>query len=308
MASGTPLQREVFARNQFSGRFFGTMNLSEPHAGSSLATILTRAVPDGPNHETDPLGPRHRLSGRKMWISAGAHDMAENIVHLVLAKIPGPDGQLIAGTSSIALFIVPQHLVDVNGSLTGERNDIALAGLNHKLGYRATTNTLLNYGEGRYRVRAPGGTDGRGAGAIGYLVGKPGEGLRCMFQMMNEARIQVGLGAAMLGFAGYLSSLAYARERIQGQSITERGSGRKDAARPPVPIIDHPDVKRMRLAQKSYSEGALALELYCAWLVDESQVGEPEAVARTNRLLEVLAPIAKSWPSEWCLEGNSLAI
>jgi len=308
MASGTELQKKVFARNQFAGRFFGTMNLSEPHAGSSLAHILTRAVPDGPEHATDPLGPRYRVSGRKMWISAGEHDIAENIIHLVLAKIPKPDGQLPDGAGGISLFIVPRHLVDSHGRLTGERNDIALAGLNHKLGYRATTNTLLNYGEGRYPVRAPGGTDGRGSGAIGYLVGKPGEGLACMFQMMNEARIQVGMGATMLGFSAYLASLHYARERLQGQSITARGTVKAGVGRAAVPIIDHPDVKRMLLAQKSYCEGALALQLYCSRLVDESRNGDRGEAARASVLLEVLTPIAKSWPSEWCQEGNSLAI
>jgi alkylation response protein AidB-like acyl-CoA dehydrogenase len=298
MAHGTPLQREVFARNEFSGRWFGTMCLSEPQAGSSLSDITTRAVVDGEGFEADPLGPRYRLRGNKMWISAGEHEITENIVHLVLAKIPGPDGKPVPGTRGISLFIVPKRLANVQGELTGERNDVALAGLNHKLGYRGTTNTLLNFGEGKYPVRGA-------AGAIGYLVGKPGEGLRCMFHMMNEARIGVGLGAVMLGYAGYEASLDYARGRPQGRPIT--GSG-KDATQPQVPIIQHADVKRMLLAQKSYVEGGLALELYCARLVDEQQTGDEAAAAEATTLLEVLTPIAKSWPSEWCLEANSLAI
>jgi butyryl-CoA dehydrogenase len=186
MAHGTPLQREVFARNEFAGRWFGTMCLSEPQAGSSLSDVATRAVSDADGFEADPLGPRYRLRGNKMWISGGEHELTENIVHLVLAKIPGPDGKLVAGTRGISLFIVPKHLVDIHGQLTGERNDVALAGLNHKLGYRGTTNTLLNFGEGKFPVRGQ-------AGAVGYLVGRPGEGLRCMFHMMNEARIGVGL-------------------------------------------------------------------------------------------------------------------
>jgi butyryl-CoA dehydrogenase len=196
----------------------------------------------------------------------------------------------------------------VDGELTGERNDVALAGLNHKLGYRGIPNTLLNFGEGRFPVRADvsgGGLDGAGAGAIGYLVGKPHEGLRCMFHMMNEARIAVGLGATMLGYAGYEASLDYARNRPQGRPM---GVGGKDVAKPQIPIIQHADVKRMLLAQKSYCEGALALELYCARLVDEQQTAETEASARAALLLEMLTPIAKSWPSEWCLEANSLAI
>ncbi|KPF61497.1 acyl-CoA dehydrogenase [beta proteobacterium AAP51] len=298
MAHGTPLQREVFAKNEFAGRWFGTMCLSEPQAGSSLSDIATRAVPDGEGFETDALGPRYRLRGNKMWISGGEHEITENIVHLVLAKIPGPDGKLVAGTKGISLFIVPKRLVNTAGELTGERNDVALAGLNHKLGYRGTTNTLLNFGEGRFPVRG-------GAGAIGYLVGQPGEGLRCMFHMMNEARIGVGLGAVMLGMAGYEASLAYARQRSQGRPITGAG---KDATQPPVPLVEHADVKRMLLAQKAYAEGGLALALYCARLVDELHTGDEAARAEAGLLLEVLTPIAKSWPSEWCLEANSLAI
>jgi alkylation response protein AidB-like acyl-CoA dehydrogenase len=298
MAHGTPRQKEVFARREFEGRWFGTMCLSEPQAGSSLSDVATRAVPDGDAHDADPLGPRYRLTGHKMWISGGEHEITENIVHLVLAKIPGPDGQLIPGTKGISLFIVPKRLVNAEGSLTGERNDVTLAGLNHKLGYRGTTNTLLNFGEGRFKPQGK-------AGAVGYLVGRPGDGLRCMFHMMNEARIGVGLGATMLGMAGYEASLAYARERPQGRPMAEGG---KDARQPQVPIIRHADIRRMLLAQKSYCEGALALELYCARLVDEQHTAEPAQAQEAGRLLEMLTPIAKSWPSEWCLEANSLAI
>jgi alkylation response protein AidB-like acyl-CoA dehydrogenase len=298
MAHGTERQQEVFAKNEFSGRFFGTMCLSEPQAGSSLSDIATRATPDGDDFEADPLGPRFRLRGNKMWISNGEHELTENIVHLVLAKIPGPDGQLIAGTKGISLFIVPKKLVDTQGRLTGERNDVALAGLNHKLGYRGIPNTLLNFGEGKYPARGK-------PGAIGYLVGKPGDGLKCMFHMMNEARIGVGLGAVMLGYAGYEASLEYAKGRPQGRPINPTG---KDPKQPQVPIIQHADVKRMLLAQKSYCEGALALELYCSRLVDELHTGEADQRAEAGLLLEMLTPIAKSWPSEWCLEANSLAI
>ena len=307
MVHGTKMQQAVFAKHEFAGRFSGTMCLSEPQAGSSLSDVVTRAVPDGERFESDPLGARYRLRGNKMWISNGEHELSENIIHLVLAKVPGPDGKLIAGTRGISLFIVPKKLVGVDGELTGERNDVALAGLNHKLGYRGIPNTLLNFGEGKFRVRGADGAglDGAGAGAIGYLVGKPHEGLRCMFHMMNEARIAVGLGAAMLGFAGYEASLDYAKNRPQGRPA---GVGGKDVSRPQVPIIQHADVKRMLLAQKSYCEGALALELYCALLVDEQHTGNTEASARAALLLDMLTPIAKSWPSEWCLEANSLAI
>ena len=298
MAHGSEAQRKVFAFNQFNGRFAGTMCLSEPQAGSSLSDITTRAVPDGEDHAGDALGPRFRLTGNKMWISTGDHELTENIVHLVLAKIPGPDGKTVAGTKGISLFIVPKHVVNSQGELTGERNDVALAGLNHKLGWRGTVNTLLNFGEGRYLPHGK-------RGAIGYLVGQPGEGLRCMFHMMNEARIGVGLAATMLGLAGYYASLDYARTRTQGRPVGPAG---KNPEMPPVRLIDHADIKRMLLAQKAYGEGALALGLYGARLVDELHTGDADQKHQAHWLLEVLTPIIKSWPSEWCLEANSLAI
>jgi alkylation response protein AidB-like acyl-CoA dehydrogenase len=298
LVHGTEAQKKAFAAHEFNGRFSGTMCLSEPQAGSSLSDVATRATPDGDDYQSDPLGPRYRLKGNKMWISAGEHELTENIVHLVLAKIPGPDGKLVPGTRGISLFIVPKKMVDTEGQLTGERNDVALAGLNHKLGWRGTTNTLLNFGEGKYPVRG-------GAGAIGYLVGQPGKGLHCMFHMMNEARIGIGLAATSLGLAGYYASLDYAKNRPQGRPVGPAG---KDPAQPQVRIIEHADIKRMLLAQKSYGEGALALLLYCARLVDEQHTGSPEAADDARLLLEVLTPVAKSWPSEFCLEANSLAI
>ncbi|HEX6720965.1 MAG TPA: acyl-CoA dehydrogenase family protein, partial [Burkholderiaceae bacterium] len=296
MVHGTPLQKAVFAKSEFAGRWFGTMCLSEPQAGSSLSDITTRAVPDGDDFASDPLGPRYRLRGNKMWISNGEHELTENIVHLVLAKIPDAGGKLVPGTKGISLFIVPKKLVNERAELTGERNDVALAGLNHKLGYRGIPNTLLNFGEGKFAVRG-------GAGAIGYRVGAPGEGLRCMFHMMNEARIAVGLGAVMLGYAGYEASVQYARDRAQGrlpQKAAPGGAGGpsgKDASKPPVRIVEHADVKRMLLAQKAYVEGGLALALYCARLVDEQHTGAPGAAREAAMLLEVLTPIVKSWPS-----------
>ncbi len=299
---GTKTQAEVFAANEFNGRWAGTMCLSEPQAGSSLSDITTKAVADGLSHADDPLGPRYRITGNKMWISSGEHDMTENIVHLVLAKIPDESGKLVAGTRGISLFIVPKKMVNAKGELTGERNDVVLAGLNHKLGWRGTTNTLLNFGEGAFK---PDGAAGAAAGAVGYLVGKPGEGLRCMFHMMNEARIGIGMAATMLGLAGYYASLDYAKNRPQGRPI---GGAGKDASQPQVRLIEHADIKRMLLAQKSYGEGALALALYCARLVDEMHTAEADAANEARLLLEVLTPIVKSWPSEWCLEANSLAI
>ncbi|MBL8376585.1 MAG: acyl-CoA dehydrogenase [Burkholderiales bacterium] len=284
LANGTPAQIETYVRPQLAGRWFGTMCLSEPQAGSSLSDIRTRAEPQADGS--------YRLFGNKMWISAGEHELAENIVHLVLARIPGSP----PGVKGISLFIVPKFVVGDDGSI-GERNDVVLAGLNHKMGYRGTTNTLLNFGEGRHR---PGGAPG----AVGHLVGEPNRGLACMFHMMNEARIGVGLGATMLGYTGYLHSLDYARNRPQG-----RHPAAKDPQAPQVAIIEHADVKRMLLAQKAYVEGALALNLYCARLVDEQKTAtEERARHEAGLLLDLLTPIAKSWPSQWCLEANSLAI
>jgi len=288
IAHGSPAQVDAFVRPMLAGRFAGTMCLSEPQAGSSLADIRTRAEPDG----VDPLGPRYRLFGTKMWISAGEHEITENIVHLVLARIPGAP----MGVKGISLFIVPRRMLGADGA-SGERNDVALAGLNHKMGHRGTVNTLLNFGERRFE---PGGK----AGAVGYLVGEPNRGLACMFHMMNEARIGVGLGAVALGYAGYLESLDYARQRPQGRPLAAR-----DPATAPVPIIEHPDVRRMLLAQKAYVEGGLALNLYCARLVDEQRTArEASDGTEATLLLEILTPVAKSWPSQWCLAANDLAI
>ena len=308
MAHGSELQRQVFALNEFSGRWSGTMCLSEPQAGSSLSDVMTRATPDGNAFAFDPLGARYRLKGNKMWISAGDHELTENIIHLVLAKIPDADGKLIPGVRGISLFIVPKKLVNEKAELTGVRNDVALAGLNHKCGWRGTTNTLLNFGEGKFKVQTD-NSAGDGSGAVGYLVGEPGRGLSYMFHMMNEARIGVGMAATMLGMAGYEASLEYAKNRPQGRPVAG-GSQKvvKDASQAQVRIIEHADIKRMLLAQKSYSEGALALELYCAKLVDEQHTADAIAADEARLLLEVLTPIAKSWPSEWCLEANSLAI
>ncbi|AMJ61483.1 acyl-CoA dehydrogenase [Bosea sp. PAMC 26642] len=289
-AFGTSAQIETFALPQIEGRWLGTMCLSEPQAGSSLADITTRAVVDG----EDDLGPRYRMSGSKMWISGGDQNISDNIVHLVLAKIPDASGALLPGVGGISLFAVPKFLPD------GTRNDIAVAGLNHKMGYRGTTNCLLNFGEGtRHR---PGGE----AGAIGYRIGEAGSGLALMFQMMNEARISVGLGAAALAVRGYRQSLAYARERPQGRPLV---GGSKVPAAKQRPIVEHADVRRMLLAQKSYAEGALALILYCAELIDqETTAATAEDKARAVALLGLLTPVAKSWPSEFGLAANDMAI
>lgn len=284
ITNGSEEQVRTWVMPMVEGRFHGTMCLSETQAGSSLSDITTRAVPQDDG--------TYRVFGNKMWISAGSHELGENIVHLVLAKIPGSP----PGVKGISLFVVPRFLLEEDGSV-GERNDVVLAGVNHKMGFRGTVNTVLGFGEGEYK---PGGK----AGAVGYLIGEPNRGLAYMFHMMNEARIGVGLGATALGYTGYLKSLRYARERPQGRRLAS-----KDPVDPQTPISEHTDVKRMLLAQKSYVEGALGLELYCSGLVDDEMTA-PEDEARKNAglLLEILTPIAKSWPSQWCLEANSLAI
>lgn len=286
---GTPAQIDAYVRPMLQGRFFGTMCLSEPQAGSSLADITTRAVP--------LLDGTYRLFGNKMWISGGDQNISENIVHLVLAKAADANGKLEPGVSGLSLFVVPKLLLDERGH-PSERNDVVVAGLNHKMGYRGTTNCLLNFGEGRHRPLGE-------AGAVGQLVGRLGEGLACMFHMMNEARIGVGIGAAALGYSGYLHALEYARNRPQGRLPTQRGQ----VTAPQVPIIQHPDVRRMLLMQKAYVEGGLALGLYCSKLVDDSLTAPDASVRQQAKyLLDLLTPVAKSWPSQWCLAANDLAI
>ncbi|MBD3922995.1 acyl-CoA dehydrogenase [Nocardioides cavernae] len=284
LAHGTPEQVERFVTPMLEGRFFGTMTLSEPHAGSSLGDVVTRAVPadDG----------TYRIFGSKMWISGGDHEMGDNIVHLVLAKLP----DAAPGTRGISLFVVPKHLVGEDGSI-GERNDVALAGINHKLGSRGTVNTAPVFGGGAF-------TPGGAAGAVGHLVGEPGKGLSYMFHMMNAARLGVGMSATTTAYTAYLKALEYARSRPQGRRL-----GAADPSAPQVPIIEHADVRRMLLAQKSYVEGALALNLYCSRLLDvQATARDEEERTGTGRLLDLLTPIAKSWPSQWGQESNSLAI
>ena len=274
---GSDEQKQRFLQPMIDGRFFGTMALTEPHAGSSLSDIRTRAEPAGDGS--------YRLKGNKIFISGGDHPLSENIVHMVLAKLPDAP----PGVKGISLFIVPKFLVNDDGSL-GPRNDVLLAGLFHKMGWRGTTSTALNFGDN--------------GNCVGYLVGEPHKGLAYMFQMMNEARIGVGMGAIMLGYAGYLYSLNYARERPQG-----RLPDGKNPASTQVPIIEHTDVKRMLLMQKAYVEGAFDLGLYTARLTDDQQTVDSEQERRNaGELLDLLTPIVKSWPSEFCLKANELAI
>src|SRR6266850_1015490 len=273
----SPEQKERYLRHLLSGRFFGTMALTEPQAGSSLSDILTTATPN-------PDG-SYSLRGTKIFISAGDHDLAENIVHLVLAKIPGAP----PGVKGISLFVVPKYRVNADGSL-GPANDVTLAGLFHKMGYRGTVSTQLSFGE-KGECRAE-------------LVGQPNQGLTYMFHMMNGARISVGMGAVMIGYTSYLHALDYARERPQGRPLSA-----KDPRSPQVSIVEHADVRRMLLAAKSYVEGGLALGLYAARLDDELDTAvSSEARRDAEALLSLLTPVVKAWPSQYCLLASDLAI
>ncbi|MGB6138640.1 MAG: acyl-CoA dehydrogenase, partial [Shewanella sp.] len=259
------------------GRFMGTMAMTEPGSGSSLGDLITKAVKadDG----------TYRISGNKIYISGGDHDLSDNIVHLVLARIQGAP----KGVKGISLFVVPKFLLNDDGSI-GADNEVALAGLFHKMGGRAQTSTALSFGEKN--------------GSVGYLVGEEHCGLKYMFHMMNEARIMVGTSGAVLAVAGYQYSVDYAKNRPQG-----RLPSCKDPQSPMVNIIEHADVKRMLLAQKAYAEGAMALVLYGTQLSDDEHTAATEEQRQyAHTLLDFLTPIIKTWPSEYGPKANSLAI
>lgn len=269
--------RERFLPPMLDGRFSGTMALTEPGQGSALGDLRTLARPaaDG----------SYRLFGQKMFISGGDHELTDNIVHMVLARIEGAP----AGTRGISLFLVPKFLVNSDGR-RGERNDVALAGLLHKLGYRNTTSTVLNFGEQ--------------AGAVGYLVGEANKGLSYMFQMMNEARIGVALGASSLAYQSFIHALDYARERPQG-----RLPGAKDPLSPQVRIVEHADVRRMLLQQKTYAEGSLALCLYASSLYEDAHTAPEEQTRRdAGELLDLLIPMVKSYPSKYGVIASDIGV
>ena len=274
---GTQEQIDTWVSRLRTGEFAGTMALSEPQAGSSLADMRTKAVPQADG--------TYRLFGNKIWISGGDHELSSNIVHAVLARIEGAP----AGVKGISLFICPKFLLNDDGSL-GARNDVQLAGLFHKMGGRGQTSTALNFGEND--------------GAVAYLVGEPHQGLKYMFHMMNEARVMVGTSGATLAMCGYQYSLEYARERPQGRKPSS-----KDPLSEPVMLIEHADIRRMLLAQKAYAEGSWSLCLFASQLVDDWKT-HPEESGRQAafELLDFLTPIVKTWPSEYGPKANDLAI
>lgn len=272
---GSAEQKERYLPKLVSGEWTGTMCLTEPQAGSDLAAVRMRAVPSG-NH--------YLISGQKIFITFGEHDMSENIVHLVLARLPdAPEG-----TKGISLFIVPKFVPDADGS-PGERNDVFCAGIEHKLGINANPTCTLNYGEKR-------------GGAIGYLVGEPNRGLEYMFVMMNAARFSVGVQGLAIADRAYQSALAYAKERVQGRDVGVRDGGA-------VTIVHHPDVRRMLMTMKAQVEAMRALAYVTAAAFDLQQKHPDEAERKAQRaFVEFMIPIVKGWCTETAIEVCSTAL
>jgi alkylation response protein AidB-like acyl-CoA dehydrogenase len=294
---GSQELKDTFTPKMYTGEWQGTMALTEPDAGSSLSDISTTAEP------TENEGV-YKIKGQKIYISAGDHDGCDNVIHLMLAKIKGGP----SGAKGISLFVVPQKRLEekVDGSNGGKNgtaqnsqltnhnsqlknNDVITAGVYHKMGYKGAPIAHLMVGSND--------------NTFGYLVGEPHKGLTYMFQMMNEARIGVGMNATAIGTAAYYASLEYAKERPQGRVISD-----KDITKPQVQIIRHADVKRMLLFQKAIVEGSLALLTQCSMYADLASVTEGEEREHYHLLLDLLTPIAKSYPSEMCCLTTSAAV
>ncbi|MZR11807.1 acyl-CoA dehydrogenase [Maritimibacter sp. DP07] len=265
-AHGSDEQKQTYLPNMVSCQWTGTMNLTEPHSGTDLGLMRTKAEPQDDG--------TYKITGQKIFISAGDHDMSENVIHLVLAKIPGgPDG-----VKGISLFIVPKFLVNEDGSL-GERNAVSVGALEEKMGIHGNATCVMNYD-----------------GATGYLLGQEHKGMRAMFTMMNEARLGVGVQGLGQATAAYQNALDYARDRLQGRAVT----GVEAPDKPADPIIVHPDIRRALLDQKSFIEGARALVLWSAELIDRSQrQGDEEA----EGLVSLLIPVVKGFLTDKGLES-----
>jgi len=273
-AHGSPEQKATFLPKMISGEWCGTMNLTEPQAGSDLSLIKTRAVRDGQHY---------RITGQKIFITYGDHDFTDNIIHLVLARIP----EAPAGTRGISLFVVPKMLVKPDGSL-GERNDLRCVSLEHKLGIKASPTAVMAFGDER--------------GAVGYLVGEENRGLAYMFTMMNNARLGVGLEGVAIAERAYQQARDYAKSRVQSRDIAS--SDEK-----PVTIIHHPDVRRMLLSMRAQGEAMRALVYYAAALLDLAK-RHPDAAARQahERLVDLLIPVCKAWSTDIGVEIASVGI
>lgn len=269
--------RDAYGKKLYTGQWSGTMALTEPQAGSSLADVKTAAV-------KAKDGDHYLITGTKCFISSGDHDLAENIIHPVLARLPGAP----PGVKGISLFVVPKYRLRLDGSV-GEPNDVITGGIEHKMGLRGQATATLNFGEN--------------GDCRGWLVGEPNQGLAYMFQLMNEARIGTAVQATGSATNAYLHALDYAHERRQG-----RDGRNKEPSAPQIPIIGHGEVRRMLLAQKASTEGMFALLAYCSWLEDQVAVGFPGERERSLNLLEILTPICKAYGSEASYASTVLAI
>jgi alkylation response protein AidB-like acyl-CoA dehydrogenase len=262
---GSDELKATYLPNMVSGKWTGTMNLTEPQAGSDLAAIRSKAEPRGDG--------TYAITGTKIFITWGEHDMAENIVHLVLARLPDAP----PGVKGISLFIAPKFLVNADGSL-GERNDLICASIEHKMGIHGSATAVMSFGDK--------------GGAIGYLVGEPNRGLEYMFTMMNHARLNVGLEGVGVSERSYQHALAYARERIQGKIIGDKSGEKK-------PILHHPDVRRMLMDMKSRTEAGRAIAYYVAGCMDRAKSSPtPTCAAANQSRLELLTPVVKGWCTE----------
>ncbi|MCD6673337.1 MAG: acyl-CoA dehydrogenase [Burkholderiaceae bacterium] len=279
LTAGSPAQQQLYVSNLISGDWTGTMNLTEPQAGSDLALVRTKAVPQ-------PDG-SYRIFGQKIFITYGEHDMAKNIVHLVLARTPdAPEG-----IKGISLFVVPKYLVDEEGG-SGKRNDVWCASIEHKLGISASPTAVLLYGDDKGEV---------GAGAIGYRIGEENRGLEYMFVMMNAARFAVGIQGIAVAERAYQQAVAYAKERVQSRDVAG-SSG-------PVTIIHHPDVRRLLMSMRAHTEAARALAYVAAAHSDWAHHATDEATREQHkRLYEYLVPVVKGWSTEMSIEVASLGV
>jgi 3-(methylthio)propanoyl-CoA dehydrogenase len=272
-AHGSEAQRRTYLPNLISGRWTGTMNLTEPQAGSDVGALRCRAVPDGD---------RYLITGQKIFITYGDHDLAENVIHLVLARTPAAP----PGSRGISLFLVPKRLVNASGTL-GQANDLRVISLERKLGIHASPTCVMAYGDN--------------GGAAGYLVGEENHGLEYMFTMMNNARLSVGLQGVSIAERAYQMARDYALTRVQGKPV--------GASEPNTPIIGHPDVRRMLMTIRSHAEASRALAYFTAGALDRAKhQSEPAARQENQRLVDLLIPVVKAWSTDLGCEAASLAI
>jgi len=273
MAHGSDALKETYLPKLVTGEWSGTMNLTEPQAGTDLALLRTRAVPEGD---------RYRITGTKIFITYGEHELADNIIHLVLARLPDAP----PGVRGISLFLVPKYLVNPDGS-RGERNDLRAVSLEHKMGLRGSPTCVMSYGDN--------------GGAIGWLIGEEHQGLRCMFTMMNNARLNVGLQGVAIGDRAYQQALAYARQRVQSVPVS---GGDKS-----VTIINHPDVRRMLMTMRAQTEASRALAYYANACLDRAHHDEDEGERRRWQVrTDLLTPIVKAWSTDLGVDSASIGI